>query len=67
MKSSEENKDFLFELTKSLQNTSISGSLHGRVLELMDLQVHIQTRINELNKQIEENDPLKNRKEQKCK
>ena len=65
MKSSEENKDFLFELTKSLQNTSISGSLHGRVLELMDLQVHIQTRINELNKQIEENDPLKNRKEQK--
>ena len=65
MKSSEENKDFLFELTKSLQNTSISGSLHGRVLELMDLKVHIQTRINELNKQIEENDPLKNRKEQK--
>ena len=65
MKSSEENKDFLFELTKSLQNTSISGSLHGRVLELMDLKIHIQTRINELNKQIEENDPLKNRKEQK--
>ena len=65
MKSNEENKDFLFELTKSLQNTSLSGSLHGKVLELMDLKAHIQTRINELEKQIEETDPLNNRKGQR--
>ena len=65
MKSSEENKDFLFELTKSLQNTSRSGSLHGRLLELIDLKLHIQTRIDELEKQIEETDPLNNRKEQR--
>ena len=65
MKSSEENKDFLFELSKSLQNTSRSASLHGRVLELKDLKLHIQTRINELEKQIEETDPLNNRKEQR--
>ena len=65
MKSNEENKDFLFELTKRLQNTSLSGSLHGRVLELMDLKAHIQTRINELEKQIEETDPLNNRKGQR--
>ena len=65
MKSSEENKDFLFELSKSLQNTGRSASLHGRVLELKDLKLHIQTRINELEKQIEETDPLNNRKEQR--
>ena len=65
MKSSEENKDFLFELSKSLQNTSRSASLHGRVLELKDLKLHIQTRINELEKQIEETDPLNNRKGQR--
>ena len=65
MKSSEENKDFLFELSKSLQNTSRSASLHGRVLELKDLKLHIQTRIDELEKQIEETDPLNNRKEQR--
>ena len=65
MKSSEENKDFLFELSKSLQNTRRSASLHGRVLELMDLKLHIQTRIDELEKQIEETDPLNNRKEQR--
>ena len=65
MKSSEENKDFLFELSKSLHNTSRSASLHGRVLELKDLKLHIQTRIDELEKQIEETDPLNNRKEQR--
>ena len=65
MKSSEENKDFLFELSKSLQNTRRSASLHGRVLELKDLTLHIQTRIDELEKQIEETDPLNNRKEQR--
>ena len=67
MKSSEENKDFLFELTKSLQNTSRSGSLHGRLLELIDLKLHIQTRIIELEKQIEETNPLKKWKQKRLK
>jgi hypothetical protein len=35
------------------------GNLYGRLLELKDIQIHIQTRINELEKQIEETDPLK--------
>jgi len=33
--------------------------LYGRLLELKDLQLHIQKRVNELEKQIEETDPLK--------
>ena len=59
MKASEEKKDFLFEFTKSLTDSSQSGNLYGRLLELKDIQIHIQTRINELEKQIEETDPVK--------
>ena len=59
MKAREEKKDFLFEFTKSLTDSSQRGNLYGRLLELKDIQIHIQTRINELEKQIEETDPLK--------
>ena len=65
MKPSEEKKDTLFEFTKTLTDMSQRGNLYGRLLELKDIQIHIQTRINELEKQIEETDPLNNRKEQK--
>jgi len=59
MKASEEKKDFLFEFTKSLTDSSQRGNLYGRLLELKDIQIHIQTRINELEKQIEETGSLK--------
>ena len=59
MKASEEKKDFLFEFTKSLTDSSQRGNLYGRLLELKDLQLHIQKRVNELEKQIEETGSLK--------
>ena len=65
MKPSEEKKDTLFEFTKTLTDMSQRGNLYGRLLELKDIQIHIQKRVNELEKQIEETDPLNNRKEQR--
>ena len=62
MKPSEEKKDTLFEFTKTLTDMSQRGNLYGRLLELKDLELHIQKRINELEKQIEETDPLKQQK-----
>jgi len=59
MKPSEEKKDTLFELTKTLTDMSQRGNLYGRLLELKELELHIQKRVNELEKQIEETDPLK--------
>ena len=67
MKAREEKKDFLFEFTKSLTDSSQRGNLYGRLLELKDLQLHIQKRVNELEKQIEETDPLKQQKGAKMK
>ena len=65
MKPSEEKKDTLFEFTKTLTDMSQRGNLYGRLLELKELELHIQKRVNELEKQIEETDPLNNRKEQR--
>ena len=59
MKASEEKKDTLFEFTKTLTDMSQRGNLYGRLLELKDLQLHIQKRVNELEKQIEETGSLK--------
>ena len=67
MKPSEEKKDTLFEFTKTLTDMSQRGNLYGRLLELKDIQIHIQTRINELEKQIEETDPLNKQKGAKMK
>ena len=58
MKPSEEKKDTLFEFTKTLTDMSQRGNLYGRLLELKELELHIQKRVNELEKQIEETDPL---------
>ena len=54
-----EKKDTLFEYTKSLTEMSQIGNLYGRLAELKDQKMHIQIRINELEKQIEEKNPLK--------
>ena len=57
MKPSKEG-DSLFEFTKSLTEMSQIGNLYGRLAELKDQKIHIQTRINEIEKQIKENNPL---------
>ena len=60
MKPSEEKKkDTLIDIMTNINQVSQIGSSYGRLSELKDLQMHIQTRINELEKQIKETDPLK--------
>ena len=60
MKPSEEKKkDTLIDIMTNMNQVSQIGSSYGRLSELKDLQMHIQTRINELEKQIKETDPLK--------
>jgi len=61
----EEKKDTLFDLAKSINEVSQMGSAYGRLAELKDLKMHIQTRINELEKEIDKTNPLNNRKEQR--
>ena len=51
--------DPLMNIAKSFNDVSLSASLQGQVLVLMELQVHIQTKINELNKKIEDTSLLK--------
>ena len=48
--------DDLFDLTKSISNGYQTGGLYGRLLELKDMQVYIQKRINEIQTQIDEVD-----------
>ena len=54
--------DSLFEFTKSLTEMSQMGNLYGRLAELKDQKMHIQMRINEVEKQIEEKNPLNKQK-----
>ena len=58
MKPSEEKKNDFFDLAKSINDVSQRGSLYGRLGELKDLKMHIQTRINELEKEIDKINPL---------
>ena len=51
MKPSKEG-DSLFEYTKSLTEMSQMGNLYGRLAELKDQKMHIQIRIDEVEKQI---------------
>jgi len=46
--------DNLFDLTKSLSNGYQTGGLYGKLLELKDMQIYIQKRINEIHKEIDE-------------
>jgi hypothetical protein len=46
--------DNLFDLTKSITNGYQTGGLYGRLLELKDLQLYTQKRINEVQKEIDE-------------
>ena len=58
MKPSKEG-DSLFEYTKSLTEMSQMGNLYGRLSELKDQKMHIQTRINELEEEIDKTNPFK--------
>ena len=44
----------LFDLTKSISSGYQTGGLYGRLLELKDLQLYTQKRINEVQKEIDE-------------
>ena len=59
MKPSEKKKNDFFDLAKSISEVSQRGSLYGRLGELKDLQIHIQTKINELEKKLDETNPFK--------
>ena len=58
MKPGKEKKNDFFDLAKSISEVSQTGSICGRLAELRDLQVHIQTRINELEKELDKTNPL---------
>ena len=51
--------DPLMDIAKSLNDVSLSASLQGQELVIMELQVHIQTKINGLEKKIKDTSPLK--------
>jgi hypothetical protein len=59
MKPSEKKEDTLFDLAKSINDVGQRGSLYGRLGELKDLKMHIQTRIDELEKEIDKTNPFK--------
>ena len=67
MKPSEEKKNDFFDLAKSISEVSQMGNAYGRLAELRDLQIHIQTRINELEKEIDKTNPLNKQKGAKMK
>ena len=46
--------DKLFEATSTIDKVSQTGNLYGRLLELQDVIINAQKRINELQKQIDE-------------
>jgi hypothetical protein len=48
--------DDLFDLNRAITSGYQTGGLYGRLLELKDLQVYIQKRINNIETQIEEVD-----------
>ena len=48
--------DNLFDLNRAITSGYQTGGLYGRLLELKDMQVYIQKRINEIQTQIDEVD-----------
>ena len=46
--------DKLFEATSTIDKVSRTGNLYGRMLELQDVVINSQKRINELQRQIDE-------------
>jgi len=46
--------DKLFEATSTIDKVSQTGNLYGRMLEMQDVVINAQKRINELQKQIDE-------------
>jgi len=46
--------DKLFEATSTIDKVSQTGNLYGRMLEMQDVVINAQKRINELQKQIDD-------------
>ena len=51
--------DMALENLRSMQDMSVTSSLLGKILVLTELKLHIQDRINALQKKVDEQDPLK--------
>jgi hypothetical protein len=47
------------ENLRSMQDMSVTSSLLGKILVLTELKLHIQDRINVLQKKVDDQDPLK--------
>ena len=42
-----------------MQDMSVSSSAYGKILVLTELKLHIQTKINEIQAQIDDKEPLR--------
>ena len=58
IKNEKKDSDLFFNLAKSFNEVSSVASVHAKILVLTDLKLHIQSKINELQKQAEKLDPL---------
>tara|TARA_R100000697_G_scaffold57549_1_gene70753 strand:+ start:406 stop:612 length:207 start_codon:yes stop_codon:yes gene_type:complete len=64
IKNEKKDSDLFFNLAKSFNEVSSVASVYAKIMVLMDLKLHIQGKINELQEQAEKLDPLsKNSKE----
>ena len=58
IKNEKKDSDLFFNLAKSFNEVSSVASVYAKILVLMDLKLHIQGKINELQEQAEKLDPL---------
>tara|TARA_Y100001938_G_scaffold61081_1_gene84993 strand:- start:62 stop:268 length:207 start_codon:yes stop_codon:yes gene_type:complete len=58
IKNEKKDSDLFFNLAKSFNEVSSVASVYAKIMVLMDLKLHIQGKINELQEQAEKLDPL---------
>jgi hypothetical protein len=58
IKNEKKDSDLFFNLAKSFNEVSSVASVHAKIFVLTDIKLHIQSKINELQKQAEKLDPL---------
>ena len=51
--------DLALESLKSMKDMSVTSSAYGKILVLTELKLHIQTKINEIQAQIDDKKPLR--------
>ena len=42
-----------FDMAKSIQDVSRTGSLYGKLFAIKDMQIHLQEQVNKIKEQIE--------------